>query len=109
MKAKYALSVTPAEHDAIARTLSACAGQTATPDQTHAPTRVDQNLTDPGAGQQSSSRQSAQATGPTKGSAPVSYANCDAVRAAGEAPLHRGDSGYETPRLDRDGDGTACE
>ena len=36
------------------------------------------------------------------------YANCAAARAAGVAPLHRGDAGY-APRLDRDGDGVACE
>lgn len=41
------------------------------------------------------------------GSGP-SYANCAAVRAAGAAPLHRGQPGY-TRRLDRDGDGLACE
>lgn len=40
--------------------------------------------------------------------AAVSYANCDAVRAAGKAPLHKGDPGYST-KLDRDGDGTACD
>lgn len=39
----------------------------------------------------------------------VYYANCDAVRAAGKAPLYAGQPGYETPRLDRDGDGVACE
>ena len=38
----------------------------------------------------------------------VSYANCDAVRAAGAAPLHEGDPGYG-PHLDRDGDGIGCE
>jgi hypothetical protein len=36
------------------------------------------------------------------------YENCDAARAAGAAPLHRGDPGYR-PELDRDGDGVACE
>ncbi len=40
--------------------------------------------------------------------AAVYYANCAAARAAGAAPLHRGDPGYRTG-LDRDGDGTACE
>lgn len=39
---------------------------------------------------------------------PVSYANCDAVRAAGKAPLYTGDPGYST-KLDRDRDGIACE
>lgn len=36
------------------------------------------------------------------------YTNCAAARAAGAAPLHRGDPGYSR-KLDRDGDGTACE
>jgi hypothetical protein len=40
--------------------------------------------------------------------ADVSYANCDAVRAAGAAPLFRGQPGYSRS-LDRDGDGVACE
>lgn len=38
----------------------------------------------------------------------VSYANCDAVRAAGAAPLYAGQPGYSR-KLDRDGDGVACE
>ena len=38
----------------------------------------------------------------------VSYANCAAVRAAGKAPLLRGQPGYSTT-LDGDGDGRACE
>jgi hypothetical protein len=36
------------------------------------------------------------------------YANCAAVRAAGAAPLLRGQAGYSSA-LDRDGDGVACE
>ena len=38
----------------------------------------------------------------------VYYKNCSAVRAAGKAPLHRGEPGYAS-HLDRDGDGVACE
>ena len=38
----------------------------------------------------------------------VYYANCAAVRAAGKAPLRRGDPGYRAG-LDRDDDGIACE
>ena len=38
----------------------------------------------------------------------VSYANCDAVRAAGAAPIYTGDPGYST-KLDRDEDGVGCE
>jgi uncharacterized membrane-anchored protein YhcB (DUF1043 family) len=36
------------------------------------------------------------------------YENCDAVRAAGAAPIRTGDPGY-AGHLDRDGDGVACE
>lgn len=36
------------------------------------------------------------------------YPSCRAARAAGVAPLYRGDPGYST-RLDRDRDGIACE
>ena len=38
----------------------------------------------------------------------IFYRNCDAARAAGAAPLHRGHPGYRPP-LDADGDGVACE
>ena len=38
----------------------------------------------------------------------VRYANCAAVRAAGKAPLYRGQPGYSSA-LDRDRDGIACE
>lgn len=38
----------------------------------------------------------------------VYYPNCDAVKAAGKAPLRRGEPGYRSG-LDRDGDGTACD
>lgn len=36
------------------------------------------------------------------------YPNCDAARAAGVAPIRRGQPGYGR-HLDRDGDGIACE
>ncbi|ALR11060.1 hypothetical protein BST43_05660 [Mycobacteroides saopaulense] len=36
------------------------------------------------------------------------YPNCAAARAAGAAPLYRGQPGYSS-KLDRDGDGVACE
>jgi outer membrane biosynthesis protein TonB len=44
----------------------------------------------------------------TKPKPSVYYANCTAVRAAGAAPIHRGEPGYSS-KLDRDGDGVACE
>ena len=40
--------------------------------------------------------------------APVYYANCDAVRAAGAAPIYRGEPGYRSA-LDRDNDGIGCD
>ncbi|MGW9346081.1 excalibur calcium-binding domain-containing protein [Nocardiopsis flavescens] len=42
------------------------------------------------------------------GGAPVHFQNCDAARAAGAAPVRRGDPGYGS-HLDRDGDGVGCE
>lgn len=44
----------------------------------------------------------------TDGHAPAAYLNCAAARAAGAAPVRRGDPGYGT-HLDRDGDGVGCE
>lgn len=45
---------------------------------------------------------------PLPSEASPSYEDCGAARAAGVAPLHKGDPGY-APHLDRDGDGVACE
>ena len=42
------------------------------------------------------------------GLAEIHYRNCAAARAAGAAPIHIGEPGYE-PRLDADNDGIACE
>lgn len=36
------------------------------------------------------------------------FRNCTEARAAGAAPVRRGDPGYG-PQLDRDGDGVGCE
>jgi hypothetical protein len=38
----------------------------------------------------------------------VHYANCDAVRAAGAAPIHPGEPGWQQ-KFDRDKDGVGCE
>jgi hypothetical protein len=45
---------------------------------------------------------------PHRATSNVSYANCSAARAAGAAPVRRGDPGYSR-KLDRDGDGVGCE
>jgi len=47
-------------------------------------------------------------TPPTSPDPNVYYANCDAVRDAGAAPIKRGDPGYRAG-LDRDDDGIGCE
>lgn len=48
------------------------------------------------------------AAAPVEQPADAYYGNCAAARAAGAAPLHRGDPGYRRG-LDRDGNGVACE
>jgi hypothetical protein len=85
VKASYGLWVTPAERDAIARVLQTCRGEPV-PAPAAGPAPATEPAPAPGAG----------------------YANCAAARAAGAAPLHRGDPGYSTA-MDGDGDGTACE
>ncbi|WP_325048574.1 excalibur calcium-binding domain-containing protein [Galactobacter valiniphilus] len=44
----------------------------------------------------------------SSGGSDTYYANCSAVRAAGAAPISVGEPGYSR-KLDRDGDGIACE
>ena len=45
---------------------------------------------------------------PLQGGGDAYYPNCAAARAAGAAPIRRGDPGYRAG-LDRDGDGVACD
>ncbi|MGH3930175.1 MAG: excalibur calcium-binding domain-containing protein [Pseudonocardiaceae bacterium] len=47
-------------------------------------------------------------TGSEDNGGSVYYKNCAAARAAGVTPLYAGESGYSS-KLDRDGDGVACE
>ena len=63
-----------------------------------------------GAGVSPAPRPASTVPSPPASAAPgsVNYANCAAVRAAGKSPLLRGQPGYST-KLDRDGDGRACE
>ena len=91
VKRAYALWVTAAEKDAMIRVLSTCPAQRLPTGQTR-PARF----------------AAAPTTTATTTSGSVYYANCTAARAAGVAPLHRGDPGYRSG-LDRDGDGVACE
>ncbi|WP_148616078.1 GmrSD restriction endonuclease domain-containing protein [Nocardioides rubriscoriae] len=91
VKAKFDLSVTSAEKEAITRVLRGCPDQPL-PADSGAALEVSNNITEP------------PETDPTPGA----YADCDAARAAGAAPLRRGDPGYSAS-LDGDGDGSACE
>lgn len=45
---------------------------------------------------------------PAPAAPPVYYQNCAAVKAAGAAPIHVGEPGWD-PKFDKDGDGTGCE
>ena len=102
VKHKYGLWVTPPERAAMVRVLDSCPGQRLPADPTHLPTRVDQHIAEPSAAPSVASTPRTFVGGSTY------YANCDAVRAAGAAPIHAGDPGYSR-RLDRDGDGVGCE
>ena len=102
VKARYQLWTTQAEHDAMNRVLAGCPNQTAPTESGSAIIHL-------------TPRHTATPTPQPSEPAPVQttpsdvyYANCDAVRAAGAAPLYRGQPGYSA-HLDRDGDGIACE
>lgn len=93
VKAAYGLWVTQAEHDAMVRVLAGCSSQMAE----SSPFAPADSVTTP------------PSTPPTEApTSDVYFANCAAVRAAGKAPLHAGEPGYSR-KLDRDGDGIACE
>lgn len=117
VKKKYDLWVTQGEHDAMKNVLSSCPtqqvptdGGVITPIEAQSPEPMAtpepaRTATPAPAPAQTQEQTSEPATQPD---ANVYYKNCAAVRAAGKAPLHRGDPGY-APKLDRDGDGIACE
>lgn len=100
VKKKYGLWVTQAEHDAMARVLSRCPHQGLPraypvklgggPERTVAPAPTKPE------------------PAPFVGGGATHYENCDAVRAAGRAPIRIGQPGYSR-QLDRDGDGIGCE
>ena len=92
VKARYGLWVVPAERDAMARVLAGCGGAPATPAAIPAPAAA------------TPAAQAPTAATPRN----AYYPNCAAARAAGAAPLYRGQPGYRT-QMDGDGDGIACE
>lgn len=104
VKQRYQLWVTAPEHDAIARILTKCPGQMLptttswrTPDLDRRSRQIQPRATT-----------TPEPEPPALGPGTVAYANCAAARAAGSAPVHRGDPGY-AKHLDRDGDGVGCE
>lgn len=115
VKATYGLWVTQAEHDAIARVLSACPDEPAltsgyatvalAPEPEPAP--VAPVPAEPVPVAPAPPAPAPPAPAPVQPSTTF-YENCDAVRAAGAAPIYAGDPGYSR-KLDRDGDGVGCE
>ncbi|MBO1756450.1 DUF1524 domain-containing protein [Allobranchiibius sp. CTAmp26] len=101
VKSAYHLWVTPAEKAAMTAVLTHCSNPpaaTPSPSSTRTPSP-------------SSTHTSPLPLVPTTTApqpADVYYANCAAARAAGAAPLYRGQPGYRAG-LDRDHDGIACE
>lgn len=86
VKAGYGLWVTQAERDAMAGVLARC------PDEP-----LPAGAADPAA-----------APAPEAAAPAPGYADCAAVRAAGAAPIQRGEPGF-SERFDGDGDGVGCE
>lgn len=97
VKSTYKLWVTAGERDAMAAVLKDCTATQVPTNQAPAP--------------QAAPAPPAAVPAPPVYLAPapeVFYANCTAVKAAGAAPIRAGQPGYST-KLDRDGDGVACE
>jgi hypothetical protein len=105
----------------VTATVTVTVTETATETVTTPGPTVTQTITAkaPGPSPTATASQKAAAPAPLKAPSPkpaytppkpanVYYANCTAARAAGAAPLYRGDPGYRSG-LDRDGDGVACE
>jgi hypothetical protein len=104
VKHKYRLWVTAAERQAFVRILSACPRQPLVTPAAAGRPKAEQPRMAPALARSSTPGSNRSSTAPSD----VYYPNCDAVRAAGAAPLRRGDPGYSR-ELDRDGDGVACD
>lgn len=89
-----------------------CAGLTQAPPTTAPPVTVPPSTAPPATAPPTTVPRTPPTPTPTTTSPPPRssgpYANCSEARAAGAAPLYRGDPGYAA-KLDRDGDGVACE
>ena len=108
VKLTYSLSVTTAERNAMAAVLSSCPGQ-GMPDGSKLPAAVAQAAPTKAAAAPTQVAPVVQPPAPPAAPADVYYANCTDVWAKIGRPLLAGEPGYATPRLDRDGDGVACE
>jgi hypothetical protein len=119
VKATYRLWVTQAEHDAMERTLDGCPDQLAptnqpapvpvTPEPEPAPVEPEPAPVVPVPVPVEPEPVPVQPQpGPVPPGPVPYYANCDAVRKAGAAPLHKSQPGYRL-KLDGDQDGWACE
>ncbi|MGV9713639.1 GmrSD restriction endonuclease domain-containing protein [Gordonia sp. NPDC003424] len=106
VKAAYRLWVTAAEKSAMQRVLTSCGGTIAAATTT-TPTTTEAAAVPPPA-PDTPTTQHYVAPPPTTPDSGAYYKNCSAARAAGAAPLYRGQPGYSS-RLDRDNDGVACE
>jgi hypothetical protein len=95
VKAVYGLWVTQAEHDAIARILTAGCAAPEPPDGPPPPADEPVPLI-------------ASPPPPADAGLPAYFPDCAAARAAGAAPIYAGQPGYR-PELDGDDDGVACE
>jgi hypothetical protein len=105
VKATYRLWVTGAEHDAMASVLAGCPGQPVA--NAGRPAAISGGFS-PAPAPTSPPPAAPVSPPPAASSSGVTYANCAAARAAGVAPIHIGQPGYSR-KLDRDGDGIACE
>ena len=103
VKVAWGLSATTEERDALGQMLDTCGAE--------GPLWPGIGTTVSGGGTPSGSADAPVPSPPDPGSwggDNVYYANCTAARAAGAAPVYRGQPGYRSS-LDRDGDGVACE
>ena len=110
VKAKYGLWMTGAEQDAVRSVLTnSCADQPVPEDQggVSVPVAARPTPTTEPAPEPAEVPAPKQAT-PDGQESNVFYQNCSAVRAAGAAPIHIGDPGWDR-KFDRDGDGIGCE
>jgi len=105
VKQAYALWVTQAEHDAIARVLSRCPDE---PLPSGGPAPQVAGVDDAASDAATPDPATSAPTDEPAADAQAPFASCAEASAAGAAPVRRGDPGYSS-RLDRDGDGVGCE